>query len=305
MSVSHHIGLEIAERSFRFVEIQQQDRQSTILRADILETAHDYSSSLLFDLPYQRELARDFIRDLATVFHRHAVFAGSLSIVLPSMLPLVTMLPIDEQLSHSDQRNQLEWDCKLLDGLSPDAAMTILAHNFAQSRKTLAVALPTACVEFLNSTCEHLTLDLTAIDTDHFVMENVVQRLYPHDANGTFAVLGLFSDHCSAGLYADSAYRGFRQTNVTYKQHFAAQAVHLLESLPGFQSTGHPDHVFVYGSATGDDVLDALDGILKSTVVRCVPLADTIVPDSILQCMRDSGERLFDVSSSAALLGVA
>lgn len=305
MSVHHHIGLEIAERSFRFVEIQKQDRQSTILRADIRETSHDYSSPLLFDLPFNRELARDFIRDLAAIFHLHAVYACSLSIVLPSMLPLVTMLPIDEKLERTEQQKQLEWECRTLGGHPPETALTILAHDIAESRKTLAVSLPASCVDFLNSTCEHLTLDLAAIDTDHFVMENVVQKLYPHDACGTFAVLGLAGDHCSAGLYVGGLYRGFRQTSVTYKQHFAAQAVRLLESLPGFLGNGQPEHVFAYGSAAGDDVIEALDGILKSTVVRCFPLADTTVSDTILQTMRDSGERLFDVSASAALLGLA
>ena len=62
MSVSHHIGLEIAERTFRFVEMQQQDRHTTILRADVLETAHDYASPLLFDLPFDTGLARDRCR---------------------------------------------------------------------------------------------------------------------------------------------------------------------------------------------------------------------------------------------------
>ena len=63
--------------------------------------------------------------------------------------------------------------------------------------------------------------------------------------------------------------------------------------------------VFVYGSAANDDVLDALDAILKSTVIRCIPLADTTVPDEVLQSVRSAGETLFDVSASAALLGLA
>ncbi len=284
--------------------MQQQDRHTTILRADILETAHDYASPLLFDLPFDSGLARDFISDLAAVFHRHTVYASSLSLVLPSMLPLVTMLPVDEQLPHALQRAQLQWDCQSLGGHAADTPLTILTYEIEKMRKTLAVALPASCVDFLNSTCEHMTLDLTAIDTDHFVMENVVKRLYPHDAQGTFAVLGLFADHCSAGMYRRGEYRGFRQTGVTYQQHYAAQAVHLLESLPGFHGSGHPDHVFVYGSAAGEDVIDALDGILKSTIVRCIPLADTTIPDTLLHSVRNAGETLFDISTSAALLGL-
>jgi hypothetical protein len=305
MSVSHHIGLEIAERAFRFVEIQRQDRQSTILRAEILQTAHDYSSSLLFDLPYDRDLARDFITDLATVFLRHASYSGSLSIVLPSVLPLVTMLPVDRQLTAELRRRCIDWDCETLAGFGPDQRLSTLTHDLERVGRTLAVTLPRACVDFLNSTCEHLTLELTAIDTDHFVMENMIRLLYPHEANGSFGVLGLFPDHCSAGCYDSGEYLGFRQTAVTYKRHFAAQAVYLLESLPEFGTVGYPRHVFVYGPEAGDDVVDAIDAILSSTVARCVPLAATAVPESILLAMGETGERQFDVAAAAALLGVS
>lgn len=303
MSVSHHIGLEIAERSFRFVEMQQQDRQSTILRADILETTHDYASPLLFGLPFQRTLARDFIRDLATVFHRHTVYADSLSLVLPSLLPVVTMLPVDAQLPRAVQRRQVEWECAALGGHAPETALAILTHDFANALKTMAVALPASCVDFLRETCEHMTLDLQAIDTDHFVMENVVRKLYPYDADGTFAVLGLFVEHCSAGLYDRGVYRGFRQTSVTHRQHYTAQAVRLLEGLPGYHSA-LPDRVFVFGTAATDDVTDALVGILKSTIVRCVPLADVVIPETVAGLMRETGERFYDVSASAAMLGL-
>ncbi|MBR9976664.1 MAG: hypothetical protein KFH87_01130 [Bacteroidetes bacterium] len=304
MSVSLHIGLEIAERSFRFVEIQKQDRQTTILQADILETAHDYASPLLYELPYQRELARDFIRDLATVFLTRGVYAESLSLVLPSMLPLVAMLPFDQHLSASMKQMQLEWDCRTLAGLTTETPQTILSHDLEHAHNTLAMAMPAACVDVLNSTCEHLTLQLLAIDTDHFVMENLVRMLYPYDAEKNFAVLGLSPDHCVAGLYRDKRYLGFRQTSVTYKQHYAAQAVHLLEKLPSFRGLGNPDHIFVYGSAASDDVIESLNGILPGNVIRCVPLADTGISDSIMQSMRTVGEQQFDIAASAALLGL-
>ena len=63
--------------------------------------------------------------------------------------------------------------------------------------------------------------------------------------------------------------------------------------------------MFVFGTAAADDVIDALDGILKSSIVRCVPLADITIPDSILDAMRGTGERFYDVSASAAMLGLA
>lgn len=305
MSVSHHIGLEIAERAFRFVEIQRQDRHTTILRADILETAHDYSSPLLFDLPYLRDTARDFIRDLAEIFLRHPVYAGSLSIVLPSVLPLVTMLPIDDRLASEDRQRVLQWDCETLGGHPPGSRLSILTHSLDRARKTLAVALPEACVNFLHGACEHLTLELSAIDTDHFVMENGMRLLYPHESDGGFGLLGLFADHCSAGMYCAGEYLGFRQTSVTYKQHYAAQAVHLLESIPGYHSASQPQRVLVFGPAATDDVIDALNHVLGGSVARCVPLANTAVPDPLLRSMRDGDEHLFDVPAAAALLGVS
>jgi hypothetical protein len=305
MSVSHHIGLEIAERAFRFVEIQRQDRHTTILRADVLGTAHDYSSPLLFDLPYQRDTARDFIRDLAEIFLRNPVYAGSLSIVLPSVLPLVTMLPVDDRLVSEQRQRILEWDCETLGGHPPGSRLSILTHSLDRARKTLAVALPEACVKFLHGACDHLTLELSAIDTDHFVMENAMRLLYPHESDGGFGVLGLFADHCSAGMYSAGDYLGFRQTSVTYKQHYAAQAVHLLESIPGYHSARQPQRIFVFGPAVTDEVIDALNHVLDGSVARFVPLANTAVPDPILRIMREGDEHLFDVSASAALLGVS
>lgn len=305
MSVSHHIGLEIAERAFRFVEIQQQDRHTTVLRAEIFPTSHDYASSLFFDLPYRQELARDFIRDLAGVVLRQDVYAQDLSIVLPSLLPLVTMLPTDPALSALQQRDLLQWDCSTLHGSAPGDRLSIQSHVLEQAGRTLAMALPESCVEFLNQVCEHLTLGLAAIDADHFVMENIVRHQYPHEAQGRFAVLGLFPGHCSAGVYGAGAYQGFRQTAITFKRHYAAQAVHLLESLPGFHQGGHPVHVFLFGSAAGDDVLDAMADILPGTVARAVPLADSDFAPGLTEVLRDAGERQFDVAAAAAILGAA
>lgn len=305
MGVSHHIGLEIAERSFRFVEIQRQDRRTTVLRAEIHPTAHDYSSPLLFELPYRPDIARDFIRDIATVFLRNDLYAHDLSIALPSMLPTVAVLPVDSSLDPARQRDLLQWECRTLHGSAPDERLAVLTHDLRQSGRILAIALPEACVDFLNGVCEHLTLGLAAIDADHFVMENAIRHLYPHDANGSLAVLGLFPDHCAAGMYAGGEYLGFRQTAITFKRHYAAQAVHLLESLPGYHAAAPPVRVHVYGPGASDDILDALDAILPGTVARCVPMADSEIPDPLLAELRDMDERQFDVAAAAAILGAS
>ncbi|PLX23573.1 MAG: hypothetical protein C0600_14560 [Ignavibacteria bacterium] len=308
MGTAHHIGLEIAERSFRFVEIQQQDRQTTILRADTLETAHDYASPLLFDLPFDRDLARSFITDLASVYHQHTVYAGSISLVLPSMLPLVCTVPVDRKLSAEERREQVEWECRTLGGLAENVPLSILSHTITSNDEiaiTLAVALPQSTVDFLTQTCEHLTLDLHAIDIDQFTMEKMIQLLYPHEAKNDFAVLGLHEKHCSAGRYSSAQYHGCRLGTVSYKQHYPAQAVRLLESLPIRQSTNGPGHVYVFGNAAETHLTDAIEDILKCSVTRCVPLADTHVPDAIRDGFQLKGERLFDAAAAAGLLGLS
>lgn len=308
MGTAHHIGLEIAERSFRFVEIQQQDRHTTILRADILETAHDYASPLLFDLPFDRELARSFITDLASVYHRHTVYAGSISLVLPSMLPLVCTVPIDRRLSENERQEQLQWECRTLSGIGDNVPLSILSHILTSTEHadlTLAVALPQPTVDFLTQTCEHLTLDIHAIDIDHFVMEKVIQLLYPHEAESDFALLGLHEHHCSAGRTIGDQYHGCRLASISYKQHYPAQAVRLLENLPVRHTANSPRHVFAFGEAAETHLTDAIEDILKCHVTRCVPLADTHVPNAIRDSFHLQGERNFDAASAAGLLGLS
>ncbi|MBN1448894.1 MAG: hypothetical protein JXA28_13265 [Bacteroidetes bacterium] len=307
MSVSHHIGLEITEQSFRFVEMQKQDRHTTILRADTIETAHDYASPLLYDLPFDKELARRFITDLASVYHRHAVYAASLSIVLPALLPIVCTIPVDTTLTTLQRREQLEWECRILGGFPPDMPLHILTHELDHTQTAapvLAVALPQALVHFLTATCEYLTLDLQSIDIDQFVMEQVIRRLYPHETNAEFAVLGLHPTHCSAGRYTGDHYHGCRMRPISYRQQYPAQAVRLLESLPGAGEQTSPQQIYLYGTAAEDRVVEACENILHCSVSRCIPLADTAIPDDIQRVFQETDERLYDAAAAAAILGL-
>ncbi|MDT8324698.1 MAG: hypothetical protein RRA94_11330 [Bacteroidota bacterium] len=305
MGVTHHIGLEIAERSFRFVEIQQQDRQSTVLRADTLETARDYASELFFDIPFDRELARQFITDLATVYHRRTVFAGSISLVLPATLPLVFTVPVDSTLSEAERLRQLHWECTTLGNVPQETRMRMLTHVLGKEGATmryLVVALPQALVDFLTQTCDYLTLDLTSIDIDHFAMENVLRRLYPHDVSQQYAVAGLHAGHCSVGRYADGRYLGYRMAGITYKEHYAAQVLGLIDAL---QPAGRDalKQLYIFGDAATTHVVDALEEILSCPVTRCIPLADTVIPGEVRAHVDGDGERVFDASAAAALMG--
>lgn len=305
MGITHHIGLEIAERSFRFVEIQQQDRQSTVLRADTLETTRDFASDILFEIPFDRGLAREFITDLATVYHRHTVYAGSISLVLPATLPLVFTVPVDSTLSETERRRHLQWECTTLANLPSDTRMRMLTHELGKNGGTtryLVVALPQSLVDFLSQTCEYLTLDLVSIDIDHFAMENVLRRLYPHDASQHYAVAGLHAGHCSVGRYDGGSYLGYRMAGISYRNHYAEQVLRLVDALQP-PAADALQQLYVFGDAATPHVLDALENVLSCRVARCVPLADTEADDDIRRQLDGTGERVFDASAAAALMG--
>ena len=279
----------------------------TILRADVMDTQHDYSSHILHDLPFDRDLARNFIADLAAVYHRHTVFAGSLSIVLPALLPVVCMVPVEKSLAAQERREQFDWECRTLGAVPEDVPLHILSHDLPplpDAEQVLLVALPRALVHFLTSICEHLTLELLSIDIDQFVMEHAVRRLYPHETAGNYAVIGMHADHCSAGRYSGEDYLGCRMTSVSYRQHYPAQAVRLLESLPVREGNRPLDHVFLFGAAADHHTVDAVEDILHCPTVRCIPLADTIINDDVQSALSHSDERVFDTAAAAAMLGL-
>ncbi len=279
----------------------------TILRADVLETQHDYASPLLYDLPFDRDLARSFIADLAAVYHRHTVYAGSLSIVLPALLPVVCTVPVDRALTADARREQYEWECRTLGAFPEDLPLHILSHDLAPLQnavQVLLVALPDPLVRFLTSTCEHLTLELLSIDIDQFVMEHAVRRLYPHETERNYAVIGLHTAHCSAGQYSGADYHGCRMTSISYRQHYPAQAVRLLESLPVRTGGSTLNQVFLFGEAAEHHTVDAVEEILQTPTIRTVPLADTIIPDAVQESFTHNNERMFETAAAAAMLGL-
>lgn len=303
MSVAHHIGLEIAEGCFRLVELQRQDHHTVVLRADVYETALDYACPRLFDLPFDRDLAKTFISDLVHVLTASTVYAPGVSIVLPSDLPLVATLPMDASLPERERSVQLEWECRMLMGLPEATPMSVLSHPLrddSEARSALVVALPHAVVDFLNTTFSYLTFELAAIDVDHFVMENMVRRLYPRDSRESVAILGMFDSHCSAGMYVGAHYCGYRMSTVTYRQQYSSQALRLIESI----SSRKLDHVYCFGAGFDQHIGNALHSLLKADVVRCLPMTDPEAEAVFIRSCGPHGVHVFDTAAAAAMQGL-
>jgi Tfp pilus assembly PilM family ATPase len=303
MSVSHHIGLEIAGSCFRLVELQRQDHHTVVLRADVYDTGENFASPRMFDLPFDRGLAKTFISDLLNALTASAIYSPAVSLVLPSDLPLVATLPLDVSVAEQERMALLEWECRTLMGFAEGTAMSVLMHPIRRDgvqSSALVVALPQSLVDFLNSVFSHLTFELAAIDIDHFVMENLVRLQYPKYTADGLAVLGLFASHCSAGIYHGSVYSGFRLGQISYRQQYASQALRLIEDL----STRRLDNVYCFGAGYTTHIGDALGGLLNAHVSRCMPITDPGAEEVFRKSGDPDGERVFDVAAAAAVLGL-
>jgi Tfp pilus assembly PilM family ATPase len=303
MSVSHHIGLEIAGSCFRLVEVQRQDHHTVVLRADVYDTGADFASARMFDLPFDRQLAKTFIADLLNALTASAMYSPAVSLVLPSDLPLVATLPLDVSVPEQERMALLEWECRTLMGFAEGTPMSVLAHPIRRDEShssVLVVALPQPLVDFLNTVFAHLTFDLASIDVDHFVMENLVRMQYPKYTADGLAVVGLYASHCSAGIYHGSVYSGFRLGTVSYRQQYASQALRLIEDLSGRQL----DNVYCFGPGYTTHIGEALGGLLSAHVSRCMPITDPGAEEVFRKNGNAAGEHMFDVAAAAAMLGL-
>lgn len=305
MDVRHHIGLEIAEHSFRLVEMSTQDRRTTILRADIWETEHDYASHLLHEVPFEKNLARSFIASLSDLINSDAIFSTAVSLVLPVDLPVITTLPIDRGMTEEAKFEQLQWETRTLAGLPEKTQMHILTHRVGQTadaEKILVVALPQSTVDFLVTTFSYLTLDLASIDVDHFILEDWVRHSYGSDTQARIGVLGLYSRFCSAGVYTAGSYRGFRMRGFDSRRQYLAQTVQAFDEL--LRPDALPlDSVYAFGAEAIPGVAETLQGLLDAPVSRIIPLVNTNVSDEIRTTLDLYGEHHFDAAAGAALRG--
>ncbi len=307
MWVTHHIGLEIAERSFRLVEMKKQDSQMTILRADALTTGRNYASGMLHEIPFDRDSAKQFITELAELIGRDSVLSGGISIVLPANLPVVTTVHLDPALDENQQHEQLQWECRTLGGFGAETEMHILSHKLQGQGKTtdyLAVALPKATVRFLASTMSHLTFELSSVDANHFVIENWVRQAYPFNARDNFTVLGMFNHFCAAGAYAAGEYLGFRMQGYSYREESLSQAERLLNDLHGNHDRNTTHSIYMYGEEAAPGVASSLHELLEKPVSRIAPLTDTRIPEHVQRRLDVFNEHTFDVAVCAAARGL-
>lgn len=276
MSIAHHIGLEIAGRSLRLVEMQSKDGFPVILRTEVAKCLHPFGSALFHELPYDANLAKSFITSVSRLLYGRPVYSNSISVVLSHCIPAIAVVPLPSNYTSQESEEELRWQCKTLLGLSPDADVTVLSSEISQTAtsqsRTLAVALSTAGVTFLREMFEHLTLSVTAIGVDHFVIESGVQMMFPPTRTGAQGVIGLCDHLIFAGMFEQGAYLEFAAKRISSNEQTATEAIRVLERFLQQHPTKQIQHLYLYGKNATEHVASELRALLHIPVDVFSPL---------------------------------
>ena len=309
MATDHHIGLEIAEQSLRLVEFRVNDGYPFILRADVLPTEHPFGTALLHTAPFDRDLAKHFVRDVASLVHRHPFLSTRISVVLPSLVPLIVTLPVDTRSTPEEQRGHIVRECRQLTSLDETTEVSVLSFPLGRSDSVehhLAVSLPQTTVDFLRSVLTHLTFQVHSIDIDHFVIERAAQRSYREQAGLTSGTLGMFDSACTASIIRGESYFGFRVSRMSYRQQYLAHAVSLLTELLRKRVRASLEALVLFGDDRCDEFHPALEKVLDIPIHRFLPsrqipfLSNTVAGEAA-----EHPPHVFTAAASAAWNGLS
>jgi hypothetical protein len=276
MPIAHHIGLELSGHSIRLVEMRATDGYPTILRVDVEECPHPFGSSFFHRVPFEAELAKNFIAHLTTILHRRHVFAPTLSLVIPTNMPLVTTLPFDPTQSVGDAKAAMDWECRKLLGLNSETTVMTIPWKLSAVRDVhshLIVGMPGSSVDFLYQTLEHLTFTVHTIDVEHFVIEQGIRQLLPEESTQTILTMGMHAEHLSASLFHGEKYHGFRGAPVNAREPYIAQCLHLIDRLLLDHPQGTLHHIHVFGPGALTEEIDSLENLLGIPVHPFHPLS--------------------------------
>lgn len=273
MSVTHHIGFEIAEQKFRLVEVRSQNGEHAICTIDQYDTELNYGSHVLHEAPFNQQIAKCFMRDLTLCFKRQHIYASTVSLALTSHVPFISTLPLDSRLSGADEKEQLRWDCSLLSNIGAADDLEILTHTVrdnCDARNCLTVAIPSRTIDFLRTAFSLMTLRTVVLDADHFCAEHAVRTLaHQH----SFALVGLHQHYFTISLYVKDRYVGYRTGRYSYTDQTVAPILRSLQDLLRTSNESGVHTMYAFGSASDDGFILSLQSLLPIRVEQFNPLA--------------------------------
>ncbi|MBL0173787.1 MAG: hypothetical protein IPP94_00695 [Ignavibacteria bacterium] len=307
MPLSHHLGLEISDNALRLVEVRINDGFPIVLRCDVAEASHAYGSDLLHRVPFDYELAKAFITDIAGLFHGRTVLSNRISVVLPATVPLLVTLPVDADLSPSERDEHLQWECRTLSGAPDNAEFHLYQQSLGHGKDTeilLVAAMPRETVRFLKSAFEHLTFQVSGIEIDHFLYETFIPTLYPQAARATFAVLGIAPPRCIASVTGEDGYLGMLRGTITRAGHAELDALTVLHGVLHEHPATVMQAIFLYGPGATEHSAQALSRLLDVPVHAVHPMrAVSFIAGAEAEKARAHTPETFDAALCAAMKG--
>ncbi|MAT38554.1 MAG: hypothetical protein CL946_03000 [Ectothiorhodospiraceae bacterium] len=308
MAATSHTGLYLTDRDLRLVECSTDGEYKVVSQVSVSEVEFPFGSPLLHEIPYNRKLAKEFIRTLTALLRESPIRSSRISFVIPSIAPLIASIPVDPRLSEDDKQRYLEWECRQLTGYDESIQLDVMSQQLYSNNESevhLAACMPHQTSVFLKSVCSQLSLTLSVLDIDHFTVEELLARHLDEFNAATYALVGLTDDYATVGVYENGRYLGFKVNTVSAREGYFAQVLRLLKGILEDHPAVSLDTVFVFGEHASSELLQSLESLLEIPVRRYEPMKGIPFLDSTLEEFASHySASTFDVAIAAALQGL-
>ncbi len=271
LAVTHHIGLEIAEHSFRVTEMRATDGFPAVLRTSMHETRDDFAGPLLHAAATDAAVAARLSQELTDALRAGSMYATRISVVLATQLPLVAVLPSDPLLPLAEKRRQFAWECRALMALAPHEPLSVqsfLLSRSADAESWLVSALPQRTVMFLREIFELVGYDLCGIDIAHFSIENGIRALLRPLTQDAAAIAGLHPRRCDVGMDTGGTYIAFRSSALTGQAPLLKQVLASVHALLDERLDTRLSSLTLHGPLAGADLAIHLQELLGIPVTH-------------------------------------
>ncbi|MDH7516004.1 MAG: hypothetical protein QHI48_09045 [Bacteroidota bacterium] len=305
MPVVHHLGIELAEGSFRLAEIRATDGYPVVLRCDDVETDRTFGFSLLHETPDSEIHAKAFLTTLARLVLSKPLFSSRATLVIPSGSAVIATIPIDAALRKEERRAQLAWECMTLSAMPPGTAFHIHTKTISRggsAHTVLLCAVPRKTVEFLSTALRHLTLEVTDIEIDHFLFESVAEQVAGNSS--TCALIGISPGRTLVSVFDGDRYLGFRAA-AHMPGEASRTALRLIRDIL-YPSGAAIASTVLYGPAADEDVARRFRELLAVPVRLLRPLDRlAFIAGSVAEGARSRPAWFYSAALYAALKGVS
>jgi hypothetical protein len=274
MALSHTIGFEIADNEFRLVDTESIGHILSVTGTGKYATRHNYSLPEFLKLPYDKGMADDFLRDVTEAFIATPRIARRVAICLPTTVPLITVLPLEREMSEKEKLEHMEWESRILLGCPAGTGVTVHSTQLMRSgpiEERLIAALPNNLLESLKQSFNLLGFTVASIRIRHFLMEEWIEKHMAFAAPGSHLLLGMFDDYAAAAMYRGNQYEHFRLVQLSSMRSYEPQVLRLVQDSAHACGISMPESIYAYGPGAYGKPLEALSVALETPLHPIAP----------------------------------